>query len=112
MNVLFVCTMNYQRSKTGEEIYKDDNRFVVRSAGVSKDAFTRINTENLEWADIIIVMERNRRNRIRKEFPQIYQDKRIICLYIEDEYDYMENGLIDKIRLRFEKIYDEELKFL
>jgi len=31
-------------------------------------------------------------DKITKEFPNIYNTKRIICLYIEGEYDYTSLG--------------------
>lgn len=109
INILFVCTMNFQRSKTAETIYQSDSRFYVKSAGVAKDAFNRINQENLTWANFIIVMEKRHRNKIRKEFPEIYAQKRIICLYIADEFDYMEMTLVRLIKLKFENIYVTEI---
>ncbi len=110
MKILFVCTMNYQRSRTAAEIYKADKRFEVRSAGVAKDAFTIVNLENLTWADFIIVMEKTHRNKIRKQFNDIYRTKNIICLYIDDEFDFMEQELIRLIERRFEYIYHIEIK--
>ena len=108
--ILFVCTMNYQRSRTAEEVYRADERFEIRSAGVSKDAFATINLENLTWADFIIVMEKNHRHKIRKRFKETYQNKRIICLYIADEFDFMEQELIRLIKGKFEYIYHTEMK--
>jgi len=99
--------MNLQRSRTAEDIYKTDKRFDTKSTGTDKHAINRINIEDLTWADVIIVMERHHRNKIRKEFPNIYNTKRIICLYIEDEYDYMETALIKLLKFKFEKVYHE-----
>ena len=82
IKILFVCTMNYQRSRTAEEIYKTDERFDIRSAGVAKDAFVSIDMEHLTWADFIIVMEKAHRHKIRRQFKEIYRTKRIICLYL------------------------------
>ena len=110
VNILFVCTMNYQRSRTAEEIYRTDERFEVRSAGVAKDAYTRIDMENLTWADFIIVMEKAHRNKIRKQFKEIYRTKRIICLYIEDEFDFMEAELVRLIERKFEYICHTEIE--
>lgn len=110
IKILFVCTMNYQRSRTAEELYKMDERFEIRSAGVAKDAFVRINLENLSWANFIIVMEKAHRNKIRKRYNSIYQTKSIICLYIEDEYDFMEVELIQLIEQKFEYIYQTEIR--
>jgi protein-tyrosine-phosphatase len=35
IKILFVCTANKMRSKTAEELYKNDARFMVKSAGVA-----------------------------------------------------------------------------
>ncbi len=109
LKILFVCTINKMRSKTAEELYKEDPRFEVMSAGVDEDATVRVNRQLLEWADYIIVMEKMHRNRIRKMFPDIYKTKRIICLYIPDEFDFMDPELQGWIEEKFEKVYKEEI---
>lgn len=38
MRILFVCTVNRMRSATAYEIYKDDTRFDVDSAGTDRTA--------------------------------------------------------------------------
>jgi predicted protein tyrosine phosphatase len=48
----------------------------------------------LDWADLIFVMERSQRNLIRKRFPDLYQRKRIVCLYIPDEFHFMDPVLV------------------
>lgn len=92
--ILFVCSVNKMRSLTAEKLYETDHRFQVKSAGTEKEATVRINRELIEWADYILVMERKHRNKVRKKFPDLYKSKRIICLYIPDDYDYMANDLI------------------
>jgi predicted protein tyrosine phosphatase len=49
------------------------------------------------------------RNKIRQQFPQLYKTKRIICLYIPDNYDYMEPELIDLLRQKVEHVYRTEI---
>ncbi|NRA91524.1 MAG: phosphotyrosine protein phosphatase [Psychroserpens sp.] len=110
MNVLFVCTINRMRSLSANEIFKDDPRFEVRSAGTAKDAKTRISNENLNWADYILVMERPHRNKIREEFPDIYNNKRILCMYIEDNYDYMDSFLIELLKGKFDFLWRTEIE--
>jgi len=63
---------------------------------------TRISNENLNWADYILVMERSHRNKIREEFQDVYNNKRILCMYIEDNYDYMDSFLIELLKGKFE----------
>jgi predicted protein tyrosine phosphatase len=94
MNVLFVCDQNRLRSKTAAAIFDNDDRLNVRAAGVRRSAAVPVTRELLEWADLIFVMERSQRNVIRKRFEDVYDRKRMICLYIPDEYDFMDQALI------------------
>lgn len=108
-NILFVCSVNRMRSLTADQIYANDERFNVDSAGTEFSANVRIEEYHLEWADYIIVMEREHRNKIRKRFPEYYQKKPIICLFIPDNYDFMEQSLIDLLNAKFEQIYRTEI---
>lgn len=92
------------RSATAYEIYKDDKRFEVNSAGTDKMAAKIISRELIEWADSVVVMEKHHRNSIRNKFLDLYKSKRIVCLYIPDEYDYMDKNLIGLIRVKFEEV--------
>ncbi len=105
LKVLFVCTINQMRSLTAEEIYRDDPRFEVRSAGTDQTARVMVTNEILSWADRIVVMEKHHRNFIREKHPSIYENKKIVCLYIPDEYDYMQKELIFLLKDRVEDVY-------
>lgn len=98
--VLFVCTQNRLRSPTAETIFSSNPQLEVRSAGLNRDAPVTVTRDLLEWADIIYVMEKRQRNIIHKQFRDLYQRKRIICLYIPDDYEYMEPELIDLLEQR------------
>ena len=95
LKVLFVCTQNRLRSPTAETVFSAYPRLEVRSAGIDAESRVRVDRELLEWADVVFVMERRQRNIIHKKFKDLYQKKRIICLYIPDEYDYMDPALIE-----------------
>ena len=92
--VLFVCNANRLRSPSAERVFQGRPGLEVKSAGVDKEATVRVSREILEWADIIFVMEKRQRNIIHKTFKDLYRRKRIICLYIPDEYDLMHPDLI------------------
>jgi predicted protein tyrosine phosphatase len=109
IKLLFVCTVNRMRSATAHKIYEDDNRFEVRSAGTDKTANTVLSEELLNWADSIVVMEKHHRNHIRNHFPEIYKNKRIVCLYIPDDYDYMQTELIGILKHKVEDVYRRKL---
>jgi len=94
VRVLFVCDQNRLRSPTAQSVYRDDPRLEVGSAGIGKDAVVPVTRELLEWADLVFVMEKRHRNVIRERFEDLYRTKRIVCLYIPDEYDFMDPVLV------------------
>lgn len=94
LKILFVCDANRLRSPTAETIFSGYPRIEVKSAGVGKEATIPVSLELLEWANLIFVMEKRQRNIIHSRFKEIYQRKRIICLYIPDEYELMDPDLI------------------
>lgn len=97
------------RSATAHELYKNDDRFEVKSAGTDLNAATVITRELIEWADSIIVMERHHRNAIRKKYPDLYESKTIVCLYIPDDYDFMDRFLQTLIKEKFEDVLERGL---
>jgi predicted protein tyrosine phosphatase len=99
------------RSRTAEEIYKHDDRFVVKSAGVSDDADVRVSLAMMEWADYIVVMEEMHLEWLRTSFPGEYLQKEsnIFCLGIPDEFWFMDQELVSLIKVRFESIYQREI---
>ena len=109
LKLLFVCTVNRMRSATAHKIYEGDHRFEVKSAGTDNSANTVLTEEILNWADSIVVMEKCHRNHIRKHFPEIYKKKRIVCLYIPDDYDYMQTELIGILKDKVEDVYSRKL---
>ena len=109
LKILFVCTINRMRSATAHKIYETDNRFEVKSAGIDRMANIVLTEEILEWADSIVVMESHHRNYIRKHFSDIYKSKRIVCLYIPDDYDYMQKELIETLKDKVEDTYKRKL---
>lgn len=100
LKVLFVCNQNRLRSPTAERVFSDNPLLEVKSAGIDKDAMVPVSLELLEWADIVFVMEKRQQNIIHKKFKDIYRRKRIICLYIPDEYEFMDPSLIPLLRER------------
>jgi predicted protein tyrosine phosphatase len=107
--ILFVCTINRMRSATAHLIYKDDERLDVKSAGTDENATVPITRPILEWADSILVMEKHHRNWIRNHFADIYATKKIVCLYIPDDYDFMQPELIAILKDAFETVYRKGL---
>ena len=98
LKILFVCGRNQWRSPTAEKIYRSDSRVLVRSAGVSGKARKEISEEDLDWADLVLVMERRYIPRIRAQFRVRDSFPPMECLDIPDDYEFMDAELIELIR--------------
>ena len=97
-NVLFICSQNRLRSPTGEQVFADWPGIETQSAGLGNDASTPVSPELLRWADLIFVMEKAHRNKLSKKFQAHLDGKRVICLDIPDDYDYMDPVLVQLLK--------------
>jgi predicted protein tyrosine phosphatase len=98
--LLFICSQNRLRSPTAEEIFSRNTTIEVASAGTNHDADTPVSAELIAWADTIFVMERTHRDKLQKRFRAALKSKRIICLNIPDDYEFMDPELISLLKLR------------
>jgi predicted protein tyrosine phosphatase len=99
MNILFVCSRNKWRSRTAETIFKDNQLHQVRSAGTENDARIRVNEKLLNWAELIFVMEKRHKQRLLEKFEHVLDGKEIVILDIEDNYQYMDEELIETLKV-------------
>lgn len=97
LRVLFVCAMNKQRSATAEQLYRNDPRVEVRSAGVRLGAERRVSDADLHWADVVFVMEREHKTWIAERFAGLELPP-IEVLDIPDEYEFMDTELQQILR--------------
>lgn len=91
---LFVCSQNRLRSPTAEQIFCHRDDIAVASAGTNNDAENPLTTDLVRWADVIVVMERTRRIKVQKRFRTDLNGKRVICLDIPDDYEFMAPELV------------------
>ncbi len=94
-NVLFICSQNRLRSPTAEEVFSDWPNIETDSAGLDAQANVPLSSEQVEWADLIFVMEKTHRKRLSTKFRPYLRNKQIICLDIPDDYDFMQPELIN-----------------
>ncbi len=97
-NILFVCSKNQWRSPTAEAIYWRDERVSVRSRGTAKAAVQTIRSSDIVWADAILVMEDKHRQRIQADFPGESKFKPMYVLDIPDDYQFMDDELVELIK--------------
>jgi predicted protein tyrosine phosphatase len=93
-----VCSRNKWRSRTAETIFKDNQDHIVKSAGTENDARIKVTEKLINWADLIFVMEKRHKQRLLYKFNQALNDKTIIVLDIEDNYQFMDEELIDTLK--------------
>ncbi|MCP4149059.1 MAG: protein tyrosine phosphatase [bacterium] len=110
LKLIFVCTINKMRSKTAEVLYRNDERFIVRSAGVAEDADVVLTEEMIDWADCIVAMEKKHVNKMKYRFPHIDVDAKLVCLAIPDYFYFMAPELIKQLKEKFEQVYKNVIK--
>ena len=98
--ILFICSQNKWRSLTAEKMYQGVSTYEVRSAGTEKGARIRVTEGHLGWADCIFVMEKRHSDRLRGKFKEVLKGKKIICLNIPDNYEYMDSELIELLKAK------------
>jgi predicted protein tyrosine phosphatase len=107
-NILVVCGRNKRRSRTAEHIYRNDNRFNIRSAGLSPSSDRKISENDLNWADLVLVMETRQRTKLAELYHHMELPD-IEILHIEDDYEFMDEELVemlsDRINDTLQRVY-------
>jgi predicted protein tyrosine phosphatase len=94
LRVLFICSRNRLRSPTAEQIFSARANIECDSAGLAPDADVLLSTEQVEWAQMIFVMERTHSTKLRRKFKPYLAGKKLVALGIPDDYGFMEPALI------------------
>ena len=94
MRVLFVCSENRLRSPTAEKVFADYPGVETRSAGTNANCNAPVTREVIEWADVVLVMEKSHRNKLTKRFRSLLTNKRLAVLGIPDEFEFMDPLLV------------------
>jgi predicted protein tyrosine phosphatase len=101
--LLFVCSENRLRSPTGEEVFSAYEGVDAIGCGTNSDAETPISGDLIEWADVVLVMEKSHKNKVSKKFKELLKHKRLVCLDIPDNYDRMQPELVKLLKVRVPK---------
>lgn len=93
-NILVVCGRNKRRSRTAEHLFKNDARFAIRSARLSPKSDRKISEADLNWANLVLVMETKQKRKLKEMYP--HQDMPTIeVLNIPDNYEFMDKELVE-----------------
>ncbi|WP_139990531.1 low molecular weight protein tyrosine phosphatase family protein [Paenibacillus paridis] len=94
VRLLFICSRNKWRSLTAETIFQGVGGHEVRSAGTEAQARIKVTAGHIGWADLIFAMEKKHIRRLQEKFASELAGKRLICLHIPDDFEYMNEDLI------------------
>jgi predicted protein tyrosine phosphatase len=92
--VLFVCEGNRHRSPTAERLYATTPGIKTRSAGTSPVARVEVTEEQLEWADVVFVMEPSLGAELRRRFAESLVGKDVVCLNVPDDFQLDQPELV------------------
>jgi predicted protein tyrosine phosphatase len=99
LKLLFVCSQNKRRSLTAEKMFKDNPDFDVKSAGTENNARVKITLGMIRWADLIFLMERKHRDRLKQHYPEDInpriRNKTCITFNVPDDFTFMQPELIE-----------------
>jgi len=93
-NILVVCGRNKKRSRTAKHIFKNDQRFNIRSAGLSPKSDRKISENDLNWAGLVFVMETAQRAKIWELYKHLALPE-IEVLNIPDDFEFMDEDLVE-----------------
>ena len=98
-NLLFVCSQNKLRSKTGEEVFRSKD-VETKSAGTDLDAVVTLNPELVDWADVVVFMEDHHRKTAtgRRALKRALYRKQQVVLGVPDEYERMDPVLVSLLK--------------
>lgn len=95
LKVLFVCGRNKRRSPTAERVFKTDRRLEVRAVGLGETSPRQVTLADIQWADLILPMERKNAVRLKVQFSQIEPFPPMEILDICDDYKFMDKKLVE-----------------
>ena len=99
-NLLFVCSECRLRSPTAEEVFSGYEGISTLAAGTNSDAETPLSGDLIQWADIILVMEKSHRNKVSKKYREQLKGKKLVVLDIPDNYERMQPELVKLLKAK------------
>lgn len=100
MNLLFICSENRLRSPTAESVFSAYPGIKAIGAGTGLYAQTPVSRELIEWANIVLVMEKHHQNEVARMYKDALKEKPLVCLDIPDRYEFMQPELITLLKER------------
>ena len=103
-NILFICGKARKRSPAAADIAARLLGVPTDFAGLSNDADERLGSEQVDWADIVVVMEKAQLSRLNRQFGPSLKGKRLLCLDIPDKFEFMQPELVALVTRKLERV--------
>lgn len=100
MRILFVCSENRLRSPTAAAVFSEYDGVEAISAGTNSDCETLVSGDLIEWADVVLVMEKSHKSKISRKFQPLLRNKKVDVLNIPDHFQFMDPLLVEILRTR------------
>ena len=66
-------------------------------AGLSNDADVPLDADQIDWADVILVMERRQAKRLKTLFGDRIGARKVVVLGVPDRFGYRDPALVDRL---------------
>jgi predicted protein tyrosine phosphatase len=106
VRILFICSQNKWRSPTAEAVFAQVEGVEALSAGTNHNAETPLSADLVEWADMVVCMERVHQRKLQRDFAGALRDKQVTVLGIKDDYRFMDAELVERIKVKFPRWFD------
>ena len=109
LRVLFVCSMNQRRSRTAEDMYRGAPGLEVASGGTWNEADHPVGIRDLEWTDLVLVMEGEHRRTLEEMFGRESVRGKLTVLGVPDEWYRGDKALQKFLRARIDPVLERAL---
>lgn len=99
--LLFLCSLGQQRAPTAASLFKEEG-YETKFAGVFSALPEKLK-EMIGWADLIFVMEDEHQVELERKYGPEIQNKKIICLHIDNIYQLNDPTLKELVKKKVEE---------
>ena len=100
LRVLLVCSQNRLRTPTAENGFASNPAIECASAGTNNDAENPLTNQLVEREEVVVVIEKQHRVNVSKTLSEHSGGKRIACLDIPYNLDFMQAELVALLEAR------------
>ena len=97
MRVLFVSGEARSRSPTAAQVFAEWSGVSTDFGGLSPNADDPVSADQIDWAELILVMEPRHAARLNDRFSSRMAGKAVVTLNIRDSHGFMDPALVQEL---------------